>query len=53
MSVDVYQELINELISETGISEETAEIIVEHLNMLGLLDYDTLKEVFVYGLEEE
>jgi hypothetical protein len=48
--MDVYQELAIDLVKTCSINMFTAKKIVAALEDLGLLDYDTLKEVY---LEQE
>jgi hypothetical protein len=51
MNTDVYGLLVDELCCNIYISEETAREVVQYLADNDFIDYDNLKEAYIY--EEE
>jgi hypothetical protein len=50
--VDVYDEFRKELLETVYLTEETADDVIAFLNDRGVLDYDMLKEIYLYGEDE-
>lgn len=53
LEIDVYEKLADELMFEFGFTASVAQNIVSFLEDQGVIDYDTLKEIFLYDDEEE
>lgn len=50
---DVYDSLMIDLVKNVGIDMFTARKIVNYLENEGHIDYDALKEHYLYGEEDE
>lgn len=51
--MDVYQALADKITDEFGENDfYSNEQVVSYLSKLGVIDYDTLKEIFLYPEEE-
>ena len=51
--MDVYEELALDLVTECGLRMFTARKVVKYLQNNGHVDYDALKERYLYGDEED
>jgi hypothetical protein len=52
--IDVYEELAKDIVDcVTGIDLETAKQIVSFLSNEDIVDYDGLKELYLYNEEDE
>lgn len=50
--MDVYKEFKNEMLETVYMTEEQADDVIAFLNDRGLLDYDSLKEIYLYPEED-
>lgn len=50
--MDVYEQFKQELLETVYITEETADDVVKFLDNLGILDFDHLKEIYLYPEED-